>query len=93
VIFSSGCRLRTGLCCLGDRPVGALQRLDQAAHPRRGDRQRAASRRVIQAQVTLAPSGRKPLQIPLLTTENVQVTELSLPRTQNREPTQVARVS
>jgi hypothetical protein len=38
-----------------------LQRIEQAAQPRRGDRQRAARRPVIQAQLQLALPGRQPL--------------------------------
>jgi hypothetical protein len=38
-----------------------LQRVQQAAHPRRGDRQRPARRPRIQAQVQHALTGREPL--------------------------------
>ena len=42
-------------------PPGVLQRVQQAAHPRRGDRQRPARRAGVQAQVQLALPGRQPL--------------------------------
>ena len=38
-----------------------LQGLEQAAHPRRGDRQRPARRSRVQAQVKLALTGCQPL--------------------------------
>jgi len=42
------------------RPVSALQRIEQAAHPRGGDRQRPARRGGVQAQVKLTLTGRQP---------------------------------
>jgi hypothetical protein len=41
--------------------VSMLQGIEQAAHPRAGDRQRTASRSSIQAQVKLALPGSQPL--------------------------------
>jgi hypothetical protein len=42
-------------------PPGMLQRVEQATHPRRRDRQRPARRTGIQAQVQLALPGSQPL--------------------------------